>query len=95
MNRGGSARSVETVILAALVSRNRLWIRYGCQATTGTNSTNVEMTAYGTWASGTAEGWSETAARADCQRKTETESVMRLEADLLRYLRERQAESGD
>lgn len=37
----------------------------------------------------------ETAARADCQRKTETESVMRLEADPLRYLRERQAESGD
>jgi hypothetical protein len=33
---------VETVILAALASRCGLWIRYGCQATTGTGSSKQD-----------------------------------------------------
>jgi hypothetical protein len=48
VNRGGSARSVETVILAALASRRRLWIRYVCQATTCTNPALIGDTVYGT-----------------------------------------------
>ena len=51
MNRGGSARGgfrVETVILAALVVRARLWIRYVCQATTVTNPAQTGDTVYGT-----------------------------------------------
>jgi len=52
VNRGGSARGgyrVETVILAALADRCRLWIRRGCQATTGTGSSKRDRGSAGCW----------------------------------------------
>lgn len=59
VNRGGSARGgfrVETVILAALADRCRLWIRRGCQATTGTDSSKRDRGSAGCWSLGLVAG---------------------------------------
>jgi hypothetical protein len=59
VNRGGSARGgyrVETVILAALADRCGLWIRRGCQATTGTGSSKRDRGSAGCWSLGLVAG---------------------------------------
>ena len=59
VNHGGSARGglrVETVILAALADRCRLWIRYGCQATTCTGSSKQDRGSAGCWSLGLVAG---------------------------------------
>lgn len=58
-NRGGSARGgfrVETVIFPALADRCRLWIRRGCQATTGTGSSKQAGWTEGCWRLGLVAG---------------------------------------